>query len=159
MDRPMRRKDRLVTDQEKIDSFLRSCRTLILGFSGSEAPYLLPINYGYLPGPPGEFYFHGAASGKKIDLMGPGVQVGFTVFREGELITGPQACDWGMNFMSVIGQGWLACLDTPEEKRRGLDILMSHFGSPGPHSYEEGHFSHTRVFRLRITEISAKEKI
>lgn len=43
----MRRKDRQVTDPEKIDSIIAQCRCCRLGFSDGEQVYVVPLSFGY----------------------------------------------------------------------------------------------------------------
>ena len=137
--------------------FLSTQRTMVLGFT-QDVPYLLPLNYGFLPGTTGVFYFHGALSGKKIELMGKGVQASFVVYQEGLVITGPSACDWGMNYSSVMGEGYLEIVSDPEEKKKGLDCLMAQFQAPIPYGYDEKVFLRTQVFKLTINNLTAKDK-
>lgn len=153
----MRRKDRLRSDQTWIENFLRENKTVVLGLPDKDNPvYVLPLNYGFEA--PGTLWFHGAPVGRKLDLIGQGLTVGFTVYREGLVETGPQACDWGMKFQSVVGQGHLEIVTDESQKRRGLDCLMTQFKAPAPYQYESKLFQYTTVMKLSIQEVTGKEK-
>ena len=65
----MRRNDRQVFDGE-IDAILRRGRVLHLGLQDGDAPYVVPVNYGFaVEDGKRVLYFHGAGAGKKLDLL------------------------------------------------------------------------------------------
>lgn len=45
------------------------------------------------------------------------------------------ACDWGMNYESIMGSGSMTIVSDPEERRRGLDLIMAHYGSVKRNSF------------------------
>ncbi len=68
----MRRKDREVLDETKIDEFIRNCDCCRIGFYDKENDevYIVPLNFGYSNvNNKRVFYFHGAKVGRKIDLI------------------------------------------------------------------------------------------
>ena len=74
-----------------------------------------------------------------------------------ELITGPMACDWGMNYESVMGTGDITIVSDPEERRRGLDLIMAHYGNASP-AYLPAQLEVALVLKLAITEMTGKRK-
>ena len=66
----MRRKDREITDKDKIKEIISACDCCRLGFNDNGKVYIVPLNFGFIE-KNGEytFYFHGAKTGRKHDIM------------------------------------------------------------------------------------------
>ena len=65
----MRRKDREVTDSQKIREIILSCRCCRLGFYDNGEVYIVPLDFGYYENNGRRvFYFHGAKEGRKYRL-------------------------------------------------------------------------------------------
>lgn len=149
----MRRSDKAVTQQPAIEKILRAGKTCQLAFSADPVPYLVTLNYGYHDG---ALYFHAAAEGRKIDLIRENREVAFTVALDLGLIEGENACDWSVRFQSVVGHGQISLLESPEEKRRGLDLFMAQY-SDEKFSYPDKMIQATAVIKLVISEMTTKQ--
>ena len=102
----MRRKDREITDRAEIEEILRQCRVAHIAFQDEEAPYLVPMNFGYdwqeqLP----VLYFHCADQGKKLSLLEKYPKVGIEMDCGHQLVGEGKACSYGFLFQSIIGWG------------------------------------------------------
>ena len=66
----MRRKDREVTELEAVKEIIRQCDVLRLGLADGDYPYIVPMNFGWEE-KEGRLYFylHGAAEGRKAELL------------------------------------------------------------------------------------------
>ena len=64
----MRRKDREVKDIYGIREIIRECDCCRLAFPHGKSAYIVPLSFGYNE-EENAFYFHGAAEGKKMDLV------------------------------------------------------------------------------------------
>lgn len=87
----MRRKDREVLDEVKIDKFIRNCDCCRIGFYDKEnnEVYIVPLNFGYSHVDNKRvFYFHGAKEGRKIELISKTKKVSFEMDSNHELIVG-----------------------------------------------------------------------
>lgn len=148
----MRRADREITDRAAMDEILRRHQVLYLAMQDESAPYVIPMTYGY----DGEsLYLHCAAEGRKLDLMRRCPQVAFAIEAEYKVKPGDVACGWGFDYASLVGEGEAEIVDDLDEKRRGLDVLMSHF-TPEPQTYKDGALAKTTVIRVRITSLTGK---
>ena len=68
MNRPMRRKDRLVSDFDEMVSIASRARQIIIGMVDDGQPYLVPLDFGYkVHDGILSFYCHSASQGRKID--------------------------------------------------------------------------------------------
>ena len=123
----MRKANREITDfQEKV-ALLERCDTIRLGITDSDAPYIVPVSFGYeVTGETITVYFHGAVAGRKFELLNrhPRVCVeadvcnGFVDNGEGGF-----TCD----YESLIGWGNAVLLEG-EEAEKGVRLLMEHCG-------------------------------
>ena len=104
----MRRKDREVLEEVKIDEFIRACDCCRIGFYDKENDevYIVPLNFGYSNVDNKRvFYFHGAKEGRKIDLISKSTKVTFQMDTNHELIVGKMACNYSERYQSVMGTG------------------------------------------------------
>ena len=149
----MRLSKKEVTELSAIEKILRTGKTCQLAFTAEPAPYLVTLNYGYHDG---ALYFHSAAEGRKIDLIKENREVSFTVALDLGLVKGAIACDWSVRFQSVVGHGKISLLESPEEKRQGLDLFMGQY-SDAEFSYPDKMIQATAVFKLVINEMTVKQ--
>ena len=180
----MRRKDREITDKQKIDEIIRGCHCCRLGFCDQGEVYIVPLNFGFVATETGgTFYFHGAKAGRKYQLLQASPMVSFELDREYWLTGGEVACDYACHFQSVMGRGRAAIITEEAEKLAALKALMDqavshhHRNSPqvttsdGSHthpstiihpagtewSFQPEMVAATCVFKVEIEELSCKE--
>jgi len=149
----MRRSDKAVTEQAAIDKILGAGEICQLAFSADPVPYLVTLNYGYYDG---TLYFHSASEGRKIDLIRKHGKAAFTIALDLGLITGEKACDWSVRFQSVVGHGLISLFESPEDKRRALDLFMGQC-TDEDFSYPDKMIQATAVFKLEISEMTVKQ--
>lgn len=154
----MRRKDREITDRAEIEEILRQCRVAHIAFQDEEAPYLVPMNFGYdwqeqLP----VLYFHCAAEGKKLSLLEKCPKVGIEMDCGHQLVGEGKACSYGFLFQSIIGWGMAEKVDSLAEKQHGLACLMRQ-QTGREFSISEEEAASVTVFRIRVCAISAKAR-
>lgn len=154
----MRRKDREVTEPDRIDGIIRSCDCCRMGFADGGAAYIVPLNFGYsTAGGERVFYFHGAAEGKKMELLRQNPDVGFELDTGHELSLTGEGCNCSFRFQSVIGRGKAAVVEEPSEKREGLRLLMEHYSGRGDWAFGEEALRHVAVWKLTVERMSCKE--
>lgn len=153
----MRRKDREVTDPERMDAIIRSADCCRLGFADGGEVYIVPLNFGYRRenGTP-VFYFHGAGQGRKMELIRQTGRAGFELDTDHCLKTAEKACGYSFRFSSVIGTGRISVLSGTKEKLEGLSVIMEHYGGAKQWEFEERLLEKTAVLRLEATAISCK---
>lgn len=157
----MRRKDREVTDIREILQIVSKAKILHLGLFDGDYPYVVPLHYGYEYAADRRelvFYMHGAAEGHKLDLIRKNQNACVELECDIELISGGEiACRYGSTFASVMGKGRVEILDDPEEKIRGLKLLMKN-QTGRDFDLDAGMASAVAVFKVRLTEFTAKAK-
>jgi nitroimidazol reductase NimA-like FMN-containing flavoprotein (pyridoxamine 5'-phosphate oxidase superfamily) len=116
------------------------------------------MNFGYTGGNEKRFFFHCANEGRKLDMMEKNNYVCFELDTAHHVYGGNEACDWGTNYRSVVGYGYIRKSANDEEKKFGLDRIMEHYGAKGPFEYNLKIFERTTVLILEVTEMTGKEK-
>ena len=158
----MKRKDREVLDEIKIDEFIRNCDCCRIGFydKKNDEVYIVPLNFGYSNMDNKRiFYFHGAKEGRKIDLISKTKKVSIEMDSNHELIVGKMACNYSERYQSVMGIGIISFVEDKEEKAKALNEIM--FQSTGEKDWEfpEPMLNSVVVFKIEVTSISVKERL
>lgn len=154
----MRRKDREITDKNKIKEFIEKEQILRIAFYDEGDIYIVPINYGYIYDEKYTFYFHGAKAGRKYELARNKPDVGFEIDGNYSLIKGEEACDFSATFQSVIGTGKLSLVEDNSEKIKGLNAIMKQTTSKNEWHYSNEMLEAVAVFRLDVAKLSCKAK-
>lgn len=152
----MRNSEREINSFEEIVSLVKKCDTIRLGISDAQAPYVVPLSFGYevVEGKI-VLYFHGALHGRKAALLAKGPRVCV----EGDLCHGFLESKPGMitcDYESFIGYGD-AVLLCGDEARRGLDILLAHCGFPD-YAFDSRVTKVTAVYKVVLQEVSGKRR-
>ena len=155
----MRRSDREITDPERIEAFVRNGRIIRIAFWDRGEIYIVPVNYGYEK-TDGQyrFYFHGAKAGRKYELSGSSPSVGFEIDGGYRLLEAETACGYSAEFWSVTGTGTIRLLEDPEEKIRGLDLLMGQASGKMRWDYPTEALDRVAVYRLDAEKLSCKAR-
>ncbi len=157
----MRRKDREITDRSAILAILNSLHTGHLAMTDGVRPYGVTMNF--LPEGQGDsvtLYFHGAASGRKAEILGKNPAVYFFAERddgacEKEYPDGSRSVT--DRYVSVAGEGTMELVDDPGEKCRILAALAGRYmGHPWMFPVPEGVVRKTAVWKLTLKNITGK---
>jgi nitroimidazol reductase NimA-like FMN-containing flavoprotein (pyridoxamine 5'-phosphate oxidase superfamily) len=155
----MRRKDREIKDRAGLEAILGEADACRIAFAAGGEPYIVALNYGYeWSGELPLLFFHCAREGRKLDMMRAAPRVCFELDAEHELVTGPEPCDWGMGYASVVGYGALREIDDEPGRLAALGAIMSHYGWNHEGAFRGGVLSATTVLELRVTEMTGKRK-
>ncbi len=149
----MRRKEKQIIKTADIEQILKQAQVCRLGFVDNNVPYIVPMNYGYQDQ---ALYFHSAPAGRKIDLIRANPLVCFEVDELVKMNKAARACDWGVSFKSVIGTGTARILETPAEKKAGLDIIMAQY-SDRSFTYPDEMLEKTAVINVIVQEMTGKQ--
>lgn len=154
----MRRKDREVTDPVRIEDIISRCTCCRIGFCDDGEVYIVPLNFGYeIKDNIYTFYFHGAKEGRKMELIQKNPRVGFEMDTNYALTEGDIACGYSARFQSVVGNGVMSVVSDPEEKRRGLTLLMDHNAGKQEWTFAETALRAVAVLKLTVTGMSCKD--
>ncbi len=156
----MRRKEREITDLQKIDGIIMACDCCRLGFADENGVYIVPLNFGYeVKGEKRSFYFHGAKEGRKIDLINRTGRAGFELDTSHEVADGETACNYSFRYQSVIGDGTVSIVTDDTEKRAALQLIMGHYSEKSDWSFPDAAVRAVAVFKLEVRELACKEHL
>ncbi len=149
----MRRKDKEITDKKEIEKILKKSQICHIAMVDKEKPYIVPMNFGYKNQ---TLFFHSALEGRKINLIKKNPNLCFEVDQVVQFKKAKIACDWSIEYKSVIGEGRAQLLYDPEEKREGLNIIMAQY-SGRTFEYPSEMLEKTLVIKLEIDKMTGKQ--
>jgi nitroimidazol reductase NimA-like FMN-containing flavoprotein (pyridoxamine 5'-phosphate oxidase superfamily) len=149
----MRRRDKRIEDKTIITEIFSESVICRVALSDTPYPYIVPMNYGYADG---VLYFHGASEGRKLDLIRKNNKVAFEIEQGYEVVKKEVSCRWTTKYRSIIGVGKIEIVTDFDEKRKGLDIIMSHHGRE-ENEYEDNLIENIVVLKLIVESFTAKQ--
>lgn len=150
-------------DEEKIQHFLSHARVGYLGLAQKDQPYVVPLNYVWRQD---KIYFHGAETGRKIDMINENPHVCFTVSEEYGTIANPVPAKTDTAYMSVMAFGKVNRVTDLTEATEAMEQLLNkyvpgYFDSPLSKQHVEKYRSRlgsaTSVFCISVEHLTAKE--
>ena len=156
----MRRKDREITDPERIDGIIGACDCIRLGIAAADAPYVVPMNFGYRrEGQRACFYLHCAGEGRKLELLGQNTRVGFELDTNHLVHAAETGCGFSFRFQSVIGMGEVFQVTEQAEKKDALRCIVSQYSERGDWAFTDAQADAVTVLRLDVADMACKEHI
>jgi nitroimidazol reductase NimA-like FMN-containing flavoprotein (pyridoxamine 5'-phosphate oxidase superfamily) len=150
----MRRKEKEITDKKDIESSIKDYKLCRQGLSDGNRPYVVPLCFGYEND---MLYFHTAHKGMKLDILKKNNQVCFEFDIDANhiVLEDDDACEWGLQYMSVIGFGKAEFVEDPEPKRKALDIIMKQYSNKS-WDYKDAMIKRTTIVEVKIESITGK---
>ena len=156
----MRRKDKEVTDNKEILDIIQNCDSMTMALLDEGRPYLLPMNFGYeYENENLVFYLHSARQGTKLDLISKNNNVWFSMDCDHELIGGEKACNFTMEYASVIGSGKIYIIDQTDEKIKALKLIMKKYVAGKEFEFEEKQTDAIAILKIEVEQYTAKRSI
>lgn len=154
----MRRSDREVTDRAEILDIMRRCDVCRLALNDGGYPYILPLNFG-MDTQNGRvtLYFHGAAQGRKYDIISRDNRASFEMDCSHRIVTRPERKSCTMEYESVIGRGRIEMVEG-SEKLAALKLLNAHYGAQKL-EINQAVAQRTTVMRLVVEDMTAKRRM
>ncbi len=153
----MRRKDREITDRRLIESILDDAVVLHLGLLDGDRPYIIPVNFGYKGD---SIYIHSAPEGKKIELIRERNIISFQAETGVEIVhrSTPDKCS--MLYRSIAGHGLAFIVESREEKKLALGLLMDHNTKDSQGNWEFGKcLDEVCIIKIVIESVTGKESL
>jgi nitroimidazol reductase NimA-like FMN-containing flavoprotein (pyridoxamine 5'-phosphate oxidase superfamily) len=148
----MRKKDKEISDESGIRAIIGKANVCRLGMVNGNKPYIVPLCFGYHDN---VLYFHGSLKGQKIDLIRKNPNVCFEFDLITETIESENACDWSMKYQSVIGFGKAVFIESSDEKRKALSIIMGQY-SDRLFLFPENILKATAVIKVEVESMTGK---
>jgi uncharacterized protein len=155
----MRRTDRELKSKKELIDVLDGGKIVQIAFIDENEPYLVTLNYGYSWNADKiRLYFHSATEGRKIKCIKNNPNVCFTISICDPFVQGEKACNYGMNYRSVVGRGRMRIVENDEERILGLNLLMKQYTGKDNWTYDDDVMKKTMVSCLEVEKISGKRK-
>ncbi len=154
----MRRKDREVTDFDKIIRIIDGCEIIRLGLADGDFPYIVPVNFAYtVNGQEVCFYIHGAMAGRKYEMLTQNPFCSFEMDIPLEIDCIAEKKDVTMRYKSVMGKARVRFLEG-KEKQQAIDgIIMARHKETKNFEYNKAAVQRTAVGKMTVIEMTAKE--
>ncbi len=149
----MRRKEKEIKEMGAIEEIIRQSRVCRLAMVDQNKPYVVPMSFGY---DGSHIYFHSALEGRKMDLLGKNPHVCFEFDQVTKIMKNKEACEWGMAFKSVIGEGRAVLVDDLTEKSHALGLIMAQYSNRS-FEFPKESMEKTAVIKVAITRITGKQ--
>ncbi|HDQ41327.1 MAG TPA: pyridoxamine 5'-phosphate oxidase family protein [Desulfonatronum sp.] len=151
----MRRNEKQITDLLEIELIIAKANILHLAMVDGVDPYVVPLNFGYAKG---VFYVHGAAEGRKIEVLRCNSRVCFALHAPAELKSAKTPCAYGMIFESVIGFGQAEIVVDQDEKFKALRGIFRQANVNPEHiaDFSAEHLAQTAVLRITVRSMTGK---
>lgn len=149
----MRRKDREITDRAEMEAILSEAQVCRLALLEGSAPYIVPLCFAYADN---TVWFHSAREGKKISLIQTNPQCCVEVDITGGPVPDDRPCGWEFRYRSVICTGTACIVEGYGEKKKGLSLILRHYGA-GEYDFTEPELDRVCVVRIDITGMTGKK--
>ncbi len=157
----MTRREREITDKNKLEQILNNCLYLHLGLVDDGKPYVVPMNYGVSKDESdGHYiiYLHSGHTGRKLDIIKKNPECCFTMELYAEPFEGKMACQYGMTYECLMGTGKITFVDEPVEKDLGLRVIMKTQTGRDDFAFDEKMTSIVTVMRIDVEELTGKHR-
>ncbi|WP_075980643.1 pyridoxamine 5'-phosphate oxidase family protein [Bacillus massilinigeriensis] len=159
----MRQQDLEWNVQTEIEDFLSKAKTGYLGLSDENQPYVVPLNFIWTNS---TIYFHGAAKGRKMDLIQNNNHACFTVSEDLGTMSNPIPAKTDTAYKSVMVFGKVEIVKNLEEATKAMQLLLDKY-VPGYYQqplskthvekYRSSLGSRTCVLKINIERLTAKK--
>jgi uncharacterized protein len=153
----MRRDERKISEFQLIEEIIMKADVCRIAIANNNIPYMVTMNFGYDPTGGGTIYFHCANEGRKLEMIKNNNHVCFEMDTDHTIYQGEKGCDWGMKYKSIVGYGDISFVTENEERIRGLNCIMSHYGGDKKYTYDDKVLGRTTILSLDITEMTGKK--
>lgn len=146
----MRRKDKLVTDENITEKILNEAQIIRLAMIDGNEPYLIAMNFVYIDRC---LYMHCATEGRKNEIIKINNNITFQTDIGTEIVLTESRCT--TKYMSVIGTGKASFLNNIQTKINVLNKIMIKYNSK-PFDYPKETLDRTLILKVEINEVTGK---
>jgi nitroimidazol reductase NimA-like FMN-containing flavoprotein (pyridoxamine 5'-phosphate oxidase superfamily) len=148
-------KNRPIISKPDQEAVIRKCQICCIAMVDPEGkPYVIPMNFGFTDD---YIYFHGSATGKKVDVLKnqADVCISFSTDHELRYVTEEVACSWSMRYRSVLVYGKAEFVELPEEKINILNVIMAHY-TDRKFEYNAPSIREVMVWKVKIDKMEGR---
>ena len=150
------RPNREIKNKVQINKLLHTGKYVTLALCKDNQPYIVTLSYGYDEATD-SLYMHCADKGLKLDFIKENPNVCGTIIEDGGYIPG----ECGHWFKSLVFWGDISVLKEPEQKRKGMEIILCQLENDDEVIYKKINsdirlYEQLVVLCLKISEIHGK---
>jgi len=112
------------------------------------------MNFGYKEN---TLYLHSASQGRKIKILKQNNNICFQMDIKTELVVSESPCNWGMKYLSLIGQGKAYLISNISEKKDALNVIMRKYSPETSFEYSDDAVNKVAVIKVNIDNITGKK--
>ncbi len=158
MKRGITRRELEITDMNEIIGILDRAKIVHVGMVDGDMPYVVPMNYGYtMEEGKLTLYLHGATTGRKLDIIRVNPKVFVEIDTDIVPFKGEAACQYGLSYSSVMGEGVAEIVEDPEGKMEGLGVLMK-TQTGREFEFVPKMVAGVTVIKINVSEFTAKRR-
>lgn len=158
MKRGITRRELEITDMNEIIGILDRAKIVHVGMVDGDMPYVVPMNYGYtMEDGKLTLYLHGATTGRKLDIIRTNPKVFIEIDTDIVPFKGEAACQYGVAYSSVMGEGIAELVEDPEGKMAGLGVLMK-TQTGREFEFVPKMVAGVTVIKINVSEFTAKRR-
>jgi nitroimidazol reductase NimA-like FMN-containing flavoprotein (pyridoxamine 5'-phosphate oxidase superfamily) len=150
----MRRHDKEIKDESIIHRIFEHSAICRLGLAEDGEIYIVPVNYAWKDG---LIYIHSAPEGRKMEILRRNKKVSFEIEYSEEIIKNEIPCEWSAKYRSLIGLGLITIENDPEEKKKGLEIIMMKYGLSGKPEFSDASVSGMVLLVMKVLSVTGKQ--
>ena len=149
--------EREIKSDTEIAEILKKGKYTVISMCKDNDPYIVTMSYGY-DAEKKALYFHSSPEGLKLDFIAGNPRVCATVIEDGGYVQGE--CEH--NFRTVVFRGIMTIVTDADEKKHGMNILLTHLEESSEVVLEklrksEGFYHKMNILKLDIQQIHGKE--
>ncbi len=153
----MHRADREISDFSEQLKIVAACDVCRPALNDDGYPYILPLNFGeeVIDGTL-VLYFHGAARGKKYELIARNPRASFEMDCKHQPDSHEDRGYCTMHYDSIMGRGVLEILPD-KEKLHALTVLVNHYHR-ARFFFDPAAIPRTTVLKLTVSQLTGKRR-
>lgn len=155
----MRRKDREVTDFNKIVEIISHCEIIRIGLTDGEYPYIVPLNFSYEADEASGkiiFYIHGAMAGRKYGLLRKNKKCSFEMDNFIKIDYLYEHHDITTRYESVMGTADVEEIQLEDKEKIMQEKVLSRWEEASKFPWNKAALAHCGMFKIIVNSISAK---
>lgn len=152
----LQKKEREIKDKKELLEIIKKGKYATIAMCRNNEPYIVTLSYGY-DEIRNAFYFHSRMKGLKSEFIKDNPGVCATIIEDRGYIMN----DCAHEFRSVIIWGKMHFVETLEEKKHAMDIMLKHL-EENPDKIKQESLSNDKIYknlgmlRLDVTEVDGK---
>lgn len=153
----MRRKDREVTDFNKIVEVIDKCQIIRIGLADGDFPFIVPLNFSYdIQNGHIDFYIHGAMAGRKYELLQKNKKCSFEMDVPLKMDYLYEAHDITMRYESVMGTADVEFVKDEDKEFVMQNKILSRWKEASEFPWNRAALARCAIVKISVKEISCK---